>query len=444
MLRAYGAGDAAVGESAVRFAAPAFARIDLELAPGVRPGVSTFAHIEAATLPLLEGAPADEIAAGDLAFLSGKTGIPEDQLADFARAHKLAAACGVPAAACFAALRHGLPGDLNGSCRCPRRDLDAALAAALATGLVPGALEGEASGIVNKLIKLRTSHPLRKAAGDEVTFGALLNAAGVSRSVQETFVRLVSLHAGPTEHLWRKVEVHPDGGKQAVADLGFALQAAALARGNLPLVEHLYAEKRSGRVRSLRDLAGLEPVEWRRRLDEVGAATPTDVPGVEDDDKRRNAFAQWISEALEAGFPTAALARRLSRDSELVNSPAAKFLAEAPRLRPRPRAAARRRPRRAHRHRSGAAAAALPPLAALPPRAGPPALRLRLGGVDRRGRPAGLRRAPRRQPRRRRDRASLRRRQPHRAAQHGAAHRGRRRAVGRRHPRRRRLRLSPS
>src|SRR5262249_28909027 len=203
-------------------------RTDREAPAGVRPGLSVHAQIAAAVAPLLDG----DILERDVPFLAGKTGIAEELVRDYERAEHLGGLASVPSAAGFAFLRHGLPPTLDRLLPVRRADLEAALAAAVADGLVPAEMEAEAAGIVGRVVKLRTAHPLRKPAGaSEVTFGALLTAGGVPRRIQEAFVRLVAAHTGPAEHLWRKLEIHPDGGKGAVDDLQFLLQAAALGRG---------------------------------------------------------------------------------------------------------------------------------------------------------------------------------------------------------------------
>src|SRR5262249_33893408 len=192
-------------------------------------------------------------------------------------------------------------------------------AAPVADGWVPAEMEAEAAGIVGRVVKLRTAPPLRKPAGaSEVTFGALLTAGGVPRRIQEAFVRLVAAHTGPVENLWRKLEIHPDGGKTAVDDLQFLLQAAALGRGSVPFVQMLAGLRARRQIASLRDLAGLEPAAWRQRLDDAGIG----------DEAQRDAFARWLSQTLEAGFPTPALAQRLLADPKQAKRPAAKFLGE--------------------------------------------------------------------------------------------------------------------
>jgi hypothetical protein len=317
VVRVYRSEDQVALESQVRFNAPAHARVDLEAGPGVRPGLSVHAQIAAAVAPILDG----DITEKDLPFLAGKTGLPEELLADYERAEHLGALAGVAPAACFAFLRQGLPPSLDGLLSVTRADLEAALAAAVADGLVPLDLDGDAANIIGRVIKLRTAHPLRRPADtSEVTFGVLLTAGGVPRRVQEAFVRLVAAHSGPAEHLWRKLEIHPDGGAGPVADLQFLLQAAALGRGNVAFVEMLAGLRARRHIASLRDLAGLEPAAWRQRLDDAGIL----------DEDRRDAFARWLSATLEAGFPTPALAQRLLGDAKQAKRPAARFLHEHP------------------------------------------------------------------------------------------------------------------
>src|SRR4030095_16660830 len=121
------------------------------------------------------------------------------------------------------------------------------------------------------------------------------------------------------DEFWRSLRDQPEFNEPGVVEeLQFTLQMAALTDHHLPLVRKFQAMKRNNGRETLRDLAAWDEEQWFQMLSggrEKGPAlVPPATPGKDDVEKARN-YAAVLAGRIEAAFPTAVIADRISRDS---------------------------------------------------------------------------------------------------------------------------------
>jgi len=300
--------------SPIVFNASPVATVDLTVG-GEYQGPSEYDQLLNEITPLLEDLPLAEVTEDDehhdITFLAGETGEDPQHIAFLILAHRLARQTELPPEAFYGLFREKLPVTLPTLLAQGRDQWQEALQAALRDNIISLRLRAQIDAILERLQALIVDHAFKPLPGT-TNLSALLSTVLPRESLQRTFLTRFVQHQGSVEEAWQTLKDDPAFGAHTVAELQFALQAAAITRNHLPLVKRLQLLRQDGALSSLRDLAMFDAVDWRELIGgEVGV--PTDVPGKDDAEKVEN-YARTLARDLALAFPTAAIAGRIAKD----------------------------------------------------------------------------------------------------------------------------------
>jgi hypothetical protein len=145
----------------------------------------------------------------------------------------------------------------------------------------------------------------------------LLATTRLAEPLQRRFVEKTIAHEGPASEFWESLRQDQEFGEATVKTLQFTLQMGLLSGNYVPLAEWAQKEREAGRIKDLRDLAGMSVKEWKKVIggqgQQQGTGTPPSAPG-EDDVARAKAYATSIANTLEEAFPGDRAAADLKRD----------------------------------------------------------------------------------------------------------------------------------
>jgi hypothetical protein len=375
LIRVCSAGEPSqvLGESSILFNAPPTAEINVQL----KEPASTASELEQTAetvVPLLEG-QGDEgrnlsltaVTDADVNFIVADTGLARERVTALVAAAKLeeqtrsaapestkslapsksrAASRNVvnsknltepkergtqiPAAAFYAWLRRGLPGDLDALFARTTVDLLADLDQAVAANLVPRNLASRREAIRIALGTLKAARALAPAAsGMRPSLGDMLDTLprkeALSPSEQLTFARLLDEH-GDSDELWKRAESAGLG--HAIPALRRTITLDRLTNRHAPLVRALQSRANAARPAATDFLVAIEPDEWTDLVYQHGAPPASGLD--------RDAYIDQLQADVERAFPTQLLSRhldrRLARDTRFPTSKVRNFLEANPGL----------------------------------------------------------------------------------------------------------------
>ena len=341
-VRACVEGDAVAVESAVLFAAPADARIDLSTASdGVVRVPSAYATLVTRVIAQLHGLSLRELAENkqthEVSFIADASGA---RFADVARlyiAHRISERRGLRDATLFGLFSQGIPaplaaalGDLPdagiddafiaqvlaGVLAQPAAALASALGRALAANVLPASYAEHQAADLARLDALRV-----KSAGaapylrGKTPLASLLAAGGDDSVAHGTFIAAFAAAGGRLGPTWKAIRAAKTLSAAQIASLNTTLSVGELLAGNLPLVGDTLKRLGDGSLASVRNLALLDAADWQARIDAVDPDA-TSIPTVLPDETRaqRSArFAQSLAQRFATRFPTTAFAGGLSK-----------------------------------------------------------------------------------------------------------------------------------
>ncbi|HEX2189996.1 MAG TPA: peptidoglycan-binding protein, partial [Longimicrobiaceae bacterium] len=179
------AGDGApVAESPVHFDAREDEEVDLALSGEAPRGAPEWEALAAELAPVMGGLAAAELSDEDAAFLAGKTGADARRAVVFARAARLEAETGAPAALFYGLLRNKLPADPGALLTLDRGVLRQALDAAVRQNVVAEP-EGGAGAALERFGEALAAHAARPGSA----LSEVLAAGGAAPEARADFLR---------------------------------------------------------------------------------------------------------------------------------------------------------------------------------------------------------------------------------------------------------------
>lgn len=331
VVKALTAAGAVIAQSPVLFHAPAAATVDLTRDNKPYLGPSELAAVQARLKPILGTVAPADLTRADIAYLAGTTGLGAGQVPHLAAAAQLAKSTGLDAGVFYGLARQGMPTALTTALAADPAAQKRALAGALAANRVPQALGGETDKVLAALAAQAVSQTLAPGA---FRLGGTLQVALAQAAEQSAFLTTLQANRDAPGAFWQALAGQPGFDAASVAQAQFATQLATLTQYHAPLVTALLDQQKTGAVKTLADLARLDPAAWINLLNgktAAGAAigVPPGVPGATPAIQVQN-YAQALASRLEVAFPTAAITARLGSSTLAHAKDVAGFLAANP------------------------------------------------------------------------------------------------------------------
>ncbi len=327
VVRAWGEAADPVAMSPIQFNAPASIIVDLLAGGGVYRGPSEYERLIRELTPLLDGVALPMLTDEDLAFLSGETGRPGEQLKQARAAAKLSVETEIAPEAHYAFLRRSLPEDLRTLLKSDEAALTRAIDEAVEQNLIPVNVRTSLPGILARIKVLRAQLGLDETSNpDAPTPRVIVGMALPAPELQQRFMALYTSHDGDIESFWEKVRADPELSREDQVDaLQTILRVGLLTQNHPPMVNRLIAGFASGQLpgtdqplRTLADLARLDRDAWvgliQQPMGDTTVGVPPTTPG-ETPEERTTRYAEAVAGTVEAAFPTAVVAHRVERDA---------------------------------------------------------------------------------------------------------------------------------
>ena len=128
------------------------------------------------------------------------------------------------------------------------------------------------------------------------------------------FVKYVDKQSNLTE-FWEEVRLDPGFGRKKVEEIQNGLRLASLTWNHLPMIKVL--QKEEG-IQKMEQLVKYTEDGWLKLINSRNAGgeeigIPPDLPGVDDEEKKRN-YAKTMARIVEASFPTPFFLKRVETD----------------------------------------------------------------------------------------------------------------------------------
>jgi receptor-binding and translocation channel-forming TcA subunit of Tc toxin/ABC toxin-like protein/neuraminidase-like protein/putative peptidoglycan binding protein/virulence plasmid A protein len=318
---AYSSDGQEIASSPVLFNARPEENIDLVMGGEAYRGPSEFEQLVKELTPVLQGLSFSELAEDDehrdVTFLSHETGQDAHRINFLIQAHRLSQKTGLAAEVFYGLFRQALPTELSALLAQSPDVQRRALIRAADENIIPARFGKEADAILETLKKLIAKLAVEQPAEDgQPSLAALLGTKLQEVKQQEAFLTAYINHTGAIEEFWQKLKDRPEFSDQ-VEGLQFTLQAGALTKNHLPLVQELQRMQQTGEITALSDLTRFDENDWQiivaRPSGNGIVGVPSDVSGEDDNEKVSN-YARVITHMLEDAFPTAFITRRIEKD----------------------------------------------------------------------------------------------------------------------------------
>lgn len=292
-------------------------------------GYCEYERVSRAVQPHLDGIKMSDVTVADIELLECKAQQPPLHIAYLVIASRYAQRSEVPAAAYYGFFRMQLPTQLpklvSQSIQVQRQ----ALTDALAANIIPSALKDDRDKILQQLRQTAVHLALEVPEGKENTsLAPLLSTTGLSSAQQSALLTRYSLHQGTIQEFWAGLKTDQDLGQpELVERLQFTLQLGTLASGYVPFVQTLQAHLQAGQLKSVQDLAVLQPQDWLALVKQAG--TPPGTPG-ETEHEREEYYAKNLAQTIERSFPTATVVAGLKRKNLPTQEELVRFLTNNP------------------------------------------------------------------------------------------------------------------
>ena len=219
-------------------------------------GPTEFERLTTAVSAVVSPAPLADLDPDDLEDVARTADVLPTRLAWLVQAHRLAR-FGIPAESWYALLREGLPAGLPSLLAIGPEPVARALRRAYAANAVPRPTSDGETAIgwtVDQLQSLAAAGLLHTDGAGDRRLREAVQASGVSAGAGTAFARAWVGHRGDGRSFWANLRA---GGAIPVAEvdtLEFAVRTAALVGHHAPALHGLADLRRSGQVRTLRDL----------------------------------------------------------------------------------------------------------------------------------------------------------------------------------------------
>jgi hypothetical protein len=322
IVRAYSRIGELLASSPTLFNAPADAVIDLVIGGETYLGPSQFEQLVARVRPVLDGVKPQDLTQTDIDFLTEETGLPADQISDYALASSMASTTAIPVDAFYGLLRESLPFPASALATRPQSVLAAALSDAIKQNFIPTHDDAWQKDV---LAKLQTAATEGLVGADSGSLKPMMTAVGVPDATQQAFAQAY-IAGGPVEQMWSGLT--QTIGAKAVDQLQTSLQWAMTTLNHAPLAAQL-----SKQLARPSDVGGFTLIKWRQNLDQLAASGQPAVPDrvqAATEDQRRSFYAQQLFTFAQQAFPVTALAAQLQGSSFKQAALAKTYLAANP------------------------------------------------------------------------------------------------------------------
>lgn len=313
VVKAVGANGEAIAQSATLFQAPPNAQVDLTRGNQPYLGPAEHNSIQTRLAPVLGTVKPAELNENDIAYLAGDSGIDTEQIRHFAVAAQAGATAGVDSPVFYGLARKGFPPTLDRLLATDPEAQRQTLAAAARDNLIPPSLAHNIPQVVAQLQQAAVS---RTIAAGATRLGGTLSIPLADAKLQTAFLNTFLANRTSGEDFWAALAKQPGFTADTVGATQLAVQLGSLTQYHTPLVQALVAQHQQGKIKSLSDLARLQPADWVALLDAKNTAggsigAPAGVPGANAAEQAQN-YAEALSRRLETAFPTVAVSARLA------------------------------------------------------------------------------------------------------------------------------------
>jgi peptidoglycan hydrolase-like protein with peptidoglycan-binding domain len=341
LARATDAAGKVIATSAIVYAAPAQAEIDLTTAPeGVVRAPSQLTTLQKTVTAALDGVALSDLRENkdqhDVTFVAQETSATFANVANLYIAHVLATKNKLRDDTLFGLLVNGTPPNLaaaladlpdagiddtftaqvmNGVLAQSRAALDKTLGDAVAAGVLPASYAAVQQAELSTLDALRVASvgSTRYIRG-KTPLNGLLAAGTVAQNVQTAFVQAYAANGGRLGPTWKTLRADKSLTKADLTTLNTVLSAGELLTGNLLLVKDTLKRLADKSLASLKDLALLNEADWEARIRSVDPDA-TSIPQVLPNDTaadRIARFAKALFQRFVGRYPTTAFVGGLS------------------------------------------------------------------------------------------------------------------------------------
>ncbi|MDI3284715.1 neuraminidase-like domain-containing protein [Polyangium sp. 15x6] len=302
-----------VAESSGICRAPATAVVNLVLEDAPLRGIPEYDRVLARMVSVIGNGPTGGESEELVSHIACSTGESRELVDLLVKAGSLAGELQLNRSALYALLRQGLPSTreelLSQRLSTLRRAFEQSMAANIVRALSTEDIDDLMETFVGAMVALASGPRI----GGGSSFADLLGLANLGSEAQTKFVRSVIEHEGTVDGLWTQISQDSDFPPATIDRLKFVLQCGALTRYHAPLIEKL-----SGGLTNAREFVRYDQDDWRQILDEAWGTgqigCPPDTPGADENERRTN-YARILERTVEAAFPTAVIADRVTRDA---------------------------------------------------------------------------------------------------------------------------------
>lgn len=307
----------AIGQSAVKYNAPANVKINVLLTPQSLPDEDEYSKVKKELQGFLNGASLADLEENeerqDITYIANKSGWDARIIAMASLAEKYEKETNTPAPFYYALFRAGYPTDRKKLSKLATSTLGAVWKAAGEQNIINQELETEIKKGQNAFTNSAVTHLLSQPAESGVSgLSDMLNLADLSEEDKVTFTRLYINGHGDSDKLWQQVsnELGEDRSKRLQTDgkLGY------LTMDNAPLISRLHNRNlvKDDPVQLIEN--GLYKAEaWQ----ELIAEDDIDVPDTLDGDsvkEKKAEYANQMTNRLKVSYPTAVLSHQIKQN----------------------------------------------------------------------------------------------------------------------------------
>lgn len=317
-------------------------------------------------LPLVGDIPLTQLVENDqqhdISFLSGQTGMSDQEIMMLVIAHHLTGQTKVLPEFFFGLFKEHLPKNLpasllektfgftmlpqllnsllRGVLATNPDTVQVALTSAVDANFVPPWVKRQISEVIHTLNQLRIQYFLDQPNQlGKVSLSQLLGETSFSKEHYPLFVSLYDQYNGTTPPFWKALsDAREQINPAEVADLQFTLQLGVLIKNHLPLLRTLKQAYQHGQFSRLGNLAHLDVSQWEDIIRSSTTPTekgyPPNIDGNTEDEKIAS-YAQIIVDRFERVFPTIALSGYINRSPnvpEAIKTDVLRFFSNNPDL----------------------------------------------------------------------------------------------------------------
>ncbi len=274
--------------------------VNLVVDKNIYSGQSEYQKLERALAPLLTE-KLDEVDTSQLAYLSGKSGSKEGQVADYIKADKQHRSTGIDRSFFYALNKRGLTTDTLVLAQQPDRVLRKAVERAVAENLIPKTSLGDLDKQLGQLYN-HASEVHIKEGGKETAIGNAIKASSLNKGQSKRILDAFHQKSGTSGDLWKEIEAEAGLDKKLVEEVKSTLELSHLSANNLGMTKAM--KKMAGTADSrIKNLARLDVKDWEGQITKNKIKVPESISGSSPAEKRRN-YALSITNRFERLYPS--------------------------------------------------------------------------------------------------------------------------------------------